>query len=67
MPKLIPVTPQNHAHKRWKHPTSYESAAQNALLPIVYSELSRAVMEMPIVFTKTKQEELGTDKIYIFS
>ncbi len=47
---MKPITPKTHTNKRWRKPKTYAFARQNALVPLL--DLSRAVMEMPVVLFK---------------
>jgi len=53
---MKPITPKTHAEKRWQKPSSYSFARQSALVPLALLDLSKAVMEMPIVIFKQKGE-----------
>ncbi|EFI35579.1 SapC family protein [Desulfonatronospira thiodismutans ASO3-1] len=53
---MKPITPKTHADKRWQKPSSYSFARQSALVPLALLDLSRAVMEMPIVLFRQKGE-----------
>ena len=53
---MKPITPKTHAGKRWQKPSSYSFARQSALVPLTLMDLSKAVMEMPIVLFKQKGE-----------
>ena len=50
MPQLSALTPEHHAHKRWKRYTSYAFARDRAVAPLVAAELARAALSLPIVF-----------------
>lgn len=44
------VARERHARMRWQHPTSYQFAAHDALVPLTAQELPQAMMAMPIGF-----------------
>ena len=48
MPNFQAVAKNTHFHLRWKRYTSYAFAAQDALVPLVAQELSRAALHLPI-------------------
>ncbi len=50
MPNYQPISKPVHAEKRWRRYTSYQSAAQDAIAPLVVQELPRAAMSLPIGF-----------------
>jgi len=54
VPKLSPLTPQKFANKRWKRFTSYGFAAGKVRVPIVHTELLRAITEIPVAFARKK-------------
>ncbi len=54
MAQPSPITPKTHSDKRWQKPKTYAFARQNALVPLTLLDLSKAVMEMPVVFFRQK-------------
>lgn len=50
MPQITALTPERHAHKRWKRYNSYAFARDRAVTPLVGAELARAALTLPIVF-----------------
>ena len=49
---LQPVTPQQHGALRWKRFAAYTFAAEDAVVPLVAHEVSRAAMALPLAFVK---------------
>jgi SapC len=52
MPQFTAVSRERHAGKAWQRYTSYAFTARDAVLPLVVSELTQAVMTMPVAFVK---------------
>ena len=52
MAELAAITPERHAKKVWKHVTDYAFVAEDAGIPLVGAELSKAALAMPIGFMK---------------
>lgn len=50
MPQITALTPEHHAHKRWKRYSSYAFARDRTVAPLVGAELARAALTLPIVF-----------------
>jgi len=56
MPNLQAISKTVHARKRWKHSGNYSFTAHDAIAPLVAQELPRALMHLPIGFTKQQNE-----------
>jgi hypothetical protein len=52
MTELTAITPERHAKKVWKHVTDYAFVAEDAGIPLVGAELSKAALAMPTGFIK---------------
>lgn len=52
MTKIVAVSRDRHAGKRWKRFVSYDFARQTPLIPLVFSELSKAAMSLPLAFVR---------------
>ncbi len=55
MTKPIPITSKHHAGKFWKPAKNYLFAKKQAMVPLVSADLIRAVVDMPVVFTKNNE------------
>ena len=51
-PRFQPVSPERHAAHGWRPSNSYAWAAREAVVPLVGSELPRAVLAMPVAFIR---------------
>jgi len=54
--RIIPVSTDTLAGKRWKRSSDYRFAADKIVCPIDYSEVSRASLNMPLAFVKSGQD-----------
>ena len=52
MTELTAINPESHAKKVWKHVAGYAFAAEDAGIPLVGAELSKAVLAMPVGLIK---------------
>jgi len=52
MTEFTAIASETHAHKTWKNVTDYAFIAKDAVTPLVYAELSKAVLAMPTGFIK---------------
>jgi len=50
MPRYQAITKADFANLRWKRYDSYTFAAQDATVPVLAQELSKACMSLPIAF-----------------
>lgn len=50
MPNYQAITRESHASRRWNRYTSYSFAAADAVVPLVATELPKAVMALPVAF-----------------
>lgn len=53
MPNVQALSRDRHANKRWQRYSSYAFAAKDTLCPLVVQELPKAMMCLPIGFTRT--------------
>jgi hypothetical protein len=49
-PEFIAISPETCAGKAWQHLSDYAFAAEESVIPLVASELSRAIPVMPLAF-----------------
>ena len=56
MPNFQAISLERHAHKRWKRYISYNFAAADSVVPLVVSELPKAVMSLPIAFIEKGEQ-----------
>jgi hypothetical protein len=57
-PDFHPITPERHKARRWHAPSSYSWAARDAVVPLVASEIGRAVLHLPVAFMRSNDEFL---------
>jgi len=50
MSNYQPISRERHARQRWQRHSGYSFAAQEAVIPLVAAELSKATMSLPIAF-----------------
>ena len=58
MPNYQPITQTHYAHKRWLRTSSYAFAMKDAILPLSLTELSRAMMTLPIALIQQNDSYL---------
>jgi hypothetical protein len=55
-PEFQPVTAERHGSSCWHAPSSYSWAARDSVVPLVGSEMMRAVLHLPVAFMRNKDE-----------
>jgi hypothetical protein len=55
MPKLVAVSRERHAGKKWLRSKTYSFASTNSLVPIVGAELAQATLSMPLAFLEEER------------
>ena len=60
MPALHPVSRSRHAGKRWKQPINYSHAQHAHTAPVVFAELPKVVLELPVAFVADEAGRFST-------
>lgn len=56
MPRYIPISSQQHRDQGWRKYASYDFAAHDALVPLVFEELPHALATLPLAFRQVRED-----------